>query len=178
VKARTAAPRTTTTSFTFVPAADARARATAPVMYAVAYFRGVSRIRLPLTSTVSGTANDARTAATAAAGGSPPIGTFAMRTCAGSATGARGRAVGGGGFGIGRVGAGGFGFGFGFTRAGGGAVVVAGSAVVVAAVVAVVPVVAVIGSVSATTTADIDPAAAKPSTKSSTKKARFTGDLA
>src|SRR5215218_3635939 len=154
VTARTAAPRTATTSLTFAPGLDVRARATAPVMYAFARFSGRRSNLVRSTITGSRATNAVRTAAVAAAEFSPPTPTLAIRTRGGTTLlGGRGVVV---------------------------VVVVVRVVVVVATVVEVVvgavlvavvtvdvdPV--VVGSVSATTTAENVPAQAKTRTNTST----------
>src|SRR5829696_6654207 len=84
VTARTAAPRTATTSLTFAPGLDVRARATAPVMYAFARFWGRRSNLVRSTITGSRATNAVRTAAVAAAELSPPTPTPAIRTRGGT----------------------------------------------------------------------------------------------
>src|SRR5215204_6344913 len=84
VTARTAAPRAATTSLTFAPGLDVRARATAPVTYAFARFSGRRSNLVPSTITSSRAANAVRTAAVAAAASSPPTPTPAIRTRGGT----------------------------------------------------------------------------------------------
>src|SRR5829696_30056 len=84
VTARTAAPRTATTSLTFAPGLDVRARATAPVMYGLARFSGRRSNLVRSTITGSRATNAVRTAAVAAAEFSPPTPTLAIRTRGGT----------------------------------------------------------------------------------------------